>query len=496
MMNLKTSALIPLLIVSTGMAQWDETEAENIVPGQAMFHEFRPGAMPELLEDMNSITGGDCSVIGSIPALDCYMVGYSTDLTAKEANGLRALFDAYVDNNLLYWAIPNTRIDSADGQTGSLWVSDVGIDLNGYQNQYAVDLLGLPSTPSMSQGEGVLVSILDTGVDGTHPAMADFVAPYGVNLVNPLSPPDDSSNGIDDDGDSDIDELAGHGTFVAGLVRLVAPMARILPVTVLNDDGVGSAGIVAQGVVYAVDQGSHVIVLALGTQYQSMAITDAVAYATSKGVIVVAPVGNGGSPSCLYPAAEPTVLAIGGSDHLDDFGSYSNYNESIRFCAPGSSTLGGGTPIAEECVIGPRPGGNYFAAEGTSFSTAFAGGVAALIRAQHPEWPGLPSNAATVWEQVALIIDASPFSVSMEAPINSRPRADASDSVLGGPPAPTLGDLNADSWVDAGDLGLLLAAWASPLPTDGSLHLSDINIDFSVGADDLGLLLAAWDPAP
>ena len=147
-------------------------------------------------------------------------------------------------------------------------------------------------------------------------------------------------------------------------------------------------------------------------------------------------------------------------------------------------------------MIGPRPGGDYFTAEGTSFSTAFAGGVAALIRAQHPEWPGDPPNSGSVWERIAVVIDASPFSVAIAPPIDSRPRADAADSVMNGPSVPGLGDLNADGWVDAADLGLMLAAWSSPLPTDGTLHLADINIDFMVGPDDLGLMLAAWNPTP
>lgn len=493
--TMKICLLTPLLLATTALAQWDDVTAE-LVAGQVVVYEDTDDALESLIVAMNEITDGGCSLVQEIPQLQVYTIQFPLDLTPPISVELRALFEDYVVDGSLYWAIPNLLADSGEGQTGSLWVSGIGIDLDGFTNQYAGPLLGLPTARPYSKGEGVLVSVIDTGVDPTHPVLVGHVSPLGINLVYSLQAPNDSSNGIDDDGDSLVDELWGHGTFIAGLIRLVAPNARILPVTVLNDDGVGDTSTIAAGIVYAADNGTHVMSLALGTETRSLAVAEAIDYAIGKGVTIISPVGNGGGIESLYPAAEGNVHGVGGSDHLDEFGWYSNVHEAIRYCAPGSSTLGGGTPVASQCIIGPRPGGDFYAAEGTSFSTAFAAGIAALVRAQHPEWPTAAEPIGTLWYRIATVIDASPYSVSIAAPVNTRPRADAAACVLAGPTVPPLGDLDGDGYVSGADLGLLLAQWHAPLPTNGALHLADLNMDFQVSGADLGLMLAEWNPAP
>ena len=492
---MKICLLTPLLLATTALAQWDDVSAE-LVAGQVVVYEDTEDSLESLIIAMNEITDGGCSLFQEIPQLGVTTIQFPHDLSPPVAVELRTLFEDYVADGSLYWATPNLLADSGEGQTGSLWVSGIGIDFDGFVNQYAGPLLGLPAARPYSKGEGVLVSVIDTGVDSSHPVLMGQVSPLGINLVYSLQEPNDSSNGIDDDGDTLIDELWGHGTFIAGLIHLVAPKARILPVTVLNDDGVGDTSTIAAGIVYSADNGAHVISLALGTDVRSLVVAAAIDYAVGKGITIISPVGNDGGPESLYPAAEGNVHGVGGSDHLDTYGWYSNINEAIRYCAPGSSTLGGGNPVASQCIIGPRPGGNFYAAEGTSFATAFATGIAALVRAQHPEWPTVADPIGTLWYRVGAVIDASPFSVSIAAPVHTRPRADAAACVLAGPVVPPLGDLDGDGYVSGSDLGLLLAAWNAPLPTNGTLHLADLNIDFAVSGADLGLLLAEWNPAP
>jgi len=86
----------------------------------------------------------------------------------------------------------------------------------------------------------------------------------------------------------------------------------------------------------------------------------------------------------------------------------------------------------------------------------------------------------------------SPVQIQIGPQIFTRPRVDAQSATSFGPRAPIPGDLDHDGVVGPADLGLLLAAWEAPLPTDGRLHLADIDIDFTVGSSDLGLLLSLW----
>lgn len=488
--------MISALCASTAMAQWDDMPAEHI-PGQAVVHAPHPQILDDLIESLELILGENTvTIIQEIPNIGVYTIAYPPEPDGNSEQEMRDVFDDMVDEGDLYFGEPVYVVDSAAGQTDSLWVSGLGIDYDGYLNQYGVDLLGLDDVSSFSKGQGVLIGVVDTGIDDTHPAITGFVSPFGANFVYQFQPPNDSSNGIDDDLDGLTDELAGHGTFITGLAHLAAPESRFLPVTVLNDDGVGTTNVVAQGIEYAVSQGAHVILLALGTEVRSNAIAAAVKYATFQGATVVAPVGNGNTLQCLFPAAETEVIAVGGSDHDDLFGDFSNYHPSIEICAPGSYRIDAGAPVPQHCVIGPRPGGGYWTAEGTSFSSAFSAGVAALVRAQHPEWPDNSNLLEDIWIEMTRLLSESTVDIVIASPVLSRPRVDAITATNPGPRAPIPGDLNGDNIVGSADLGLLLAAWESPLPTNGKLHLADINMDFAVGPRDLGLLLSLWSNAP
>lgn len=407
------------------------------------------------------------------------------------------ILDDAVASGELVWSENNFVVENVGGQTGSLWVSGLGMNNEQFTSQYAREMLGLDQAHQRSTGRGVLVAVVDTGIDDTHEALGDRVSPDGLNLVTGYpSPHDDNSSDP-----TAINLMRGHGTFVAGLISLVAPEAGLLPIRVLDSEGQGSTAIAASGIVEAVERGAHIITLAFGTPNQSLILNEAIQYANEAGVIVFAAAGNGGELGCFYPASNSSVMNIAASNHRDEFEPTSNWCDGVDVLAPGSVHVVLGTVDDRRSVIGPVPGdageSEYRAGRGTSFSVGFAAGVAALMRAQHPEWPAAgmePSDMpATIAALMGSISNYQVIGLPGEGGV--RPRVSASIATEFGPDAPSPGDLNGDGCINAADLGLVLAAFGGR-PQSPALHLADLDGDFRIGPADLGLLLARWSSCP
>lgn len=250
-------------------------------------------------------------------------------------------------------------------------------------------------------GSGIVVAVLDSGVDASHPDLAGQVLP-GLDLV------DGSSDGR-------IDPV-GHGTSVAALIAGrrdesgvvgMAPDARILPVRVLDrNNRYEDAAVVAQGVRWAVDHGAQVINLSLGGLAHSDALAEALAYAASRDVVVVACTGNI-SPATSdrevwYPAREPGVIAVTGLRGQSTAPVTPNEgwldSPSTGGTGGGADALWAGSLTGPQTVLsapavnllGARPGG-YWRVQGTSFATPLVTGTAALVRSKFPRM-----NAANV----------------------------------------------------------------------------------------------------
>ena len=171
--------------------------------------------------------------------------------------------------------------------------------------------------------------------------------------------------------------------------------------------------------------------------------------------------------------------------------------KNLDVCAPGSMLLASNAPDPAASIIGPVPGSlgtsDYKAGRGTSFAVGFTAGIAALVRAQHPDWPGKGVEP----QQIPGLIEArledavSTTEVTLPQRAGTRPRVNAKGAVVVGPKAPMPGDINVDGCVDAADLGLLLAAWQQPLDAT-TLNLVDLDGSAEVGPADLGLLLSLW----
>ncbi|HEV7762880.1 MAG TPA: S8 family serine peptidase, partial [Acidimicrobiales bacterium] len=218
----------------------------------------------------------------------------------------------------------------------------------------------------------VTVAVLDTGVDLDHPDLRpNLVA--GRDIVH-----NDASPGDDD----------GHGTMTAGLIGAVtdngigiagvAWNARIMPVKVLDGQGNGTDAQIASGIVWATDHGAKVINMSLGGVGSSATLDNAVRYARTHDVVVVAAAGNDGSTIPHYPAAAPGVIGVTATDARGNFAWFSDHGPWISLAAPGIDVRT--TTAAAGAVASTGTG------TGTSFSSPLVAGTVALLRERHTAW--------------------------------------------------------------------------------------------------------------
>ncbi len=464
---------------------------DPLVPGELMLRAENPKLLATALATL-SASLDEVGVLAQIDGRPIYLVSYA--LGPKQTpDDVDLLLEGLILSSTITWGELNYEGQTGEGRTDSLWLSGLGLNQSHYQSQYAGGLLGLGAAHARSRGAGVVVAVLDTGIDATHPALAGRVSRAGVSFVAGSASSSDIGDGLDNDGDGLVDEQVGHGTFVAGLVSLVAPEAMLLPVRVLDSEGRANNFQLARAVAWAIDRGAHVINMSLGEDYESITLEDVVLEAAARGIVVVGAAGNRATDDPReYPASNDRALGVTATGWNDLRAPFSNFDERMDIAAPGGSILfGGGADIARS-IIGPIPGGGFAVWEGTSLSAAFVSGAAALVRAQHPNWPDAGMPAGQVFDTVRATLGGT------GAPIDSinpgfegqlgQSRLSAAGAVAVGPVAPRRGDLNFDGIISASDLTILLGLWG---PVPGGAR-ADLDADGVVDGHDLTTLLSLW----
>ncbi|MDE3197014.1 MAG: S8 family serine peptidase [Acidobacteriota bacterium] len=274
-----------------------------------------------------------------------------------------------------------------------------------YVNQLASSMVEIGPALAQSGSAGTLVAVIDTGIDPTHPAFRNVLVPgYDFTRGQPgyasewadlsqstVAILDQSTVAILDGGvpvvlnqstvaildqstvaildTAGIPSYFGHGTMVAGLIHLVTPGARIMPLKAFHADGTSNLSDILSAIYYAVDHEAKVINMSFSTPSNSPGLAAAITYATTHGVVCVASAGNNGKEEyTVYPAAYSGVIGVGSVNFSDVRSPFSNYDSrSARTSAPG------------EALITVYPGGHYAGVWGTSFSSALVSGAAALL---------------------------------------------------------------------------------------------------------------------
>ncbi|MCW3844970.1 S8 family serine peptidase [Micromonospora yasonensis] len=274
-----------------------------------------------------------------------------------------------------------------------------------YDKQWGLRQIHAEQAWGTSTGAGVVIAVVDTGVDLTHPDLKSKLVP-GATFVDCGTTSCGNGDWRGPDGTPDANDE--HGTHVAGIaaaetgnglgVAGVAPDAKIMPIKVL-EAGSGSFADIAAGIRYAADHGAKVVNLSLGALPGSQALTltglesdatAAIAYAQAKGVAVIAAAGNETAPLCDTPAWEPGALCVAATDRNEVKAWYSNLGVKADLkavAAPG----GAGLVNCDDDVWSSVPAGSgsascgqadYDAYAGTSMATPYVSGVAALLFAQ------------------------------------------------------------------------------------------------------------------
>lgn len=310
---------------------------------------FRPGTAAGLADGLLAASGG--RVVSEIEELGARVV----ELPVRAAQRARAA-----------WAAdPRVAGVEEDGIVQVDWTpSD---PLWGYQ--WEQRQIRMPRSWNLTRGSArTVIAVVDTGVQPNHPDLEGQLV-QGRDVLNRDRRPADDN---------------GHGTAVAGVIAASAsngmgvtggcPDCRVMPIKALAADGTGYWSVAARGIIWAADHGADIINLSFGGPTGGSTLYDAIAYAKSKGAVVIASAGNNNSTSLFYPGAYDNVISVAASTSLDLRYSWSNWSTSwVTLAAPG-------------CTHSTALWSAYHSFCGTSAAAPVLSSVAALVRARRPGW--------------------------------------------------------------------------------------------------------------
>ncbi len=355
-----------------------------------------------------------CQVQGGLdgPVGQTFLVTSSNNLLGNLVNGVLTLTESLlgivsveVDNPL---PIPLPHLASIpSGLYDTAPVNYYGtVAWHGYVAQPAAQITRLQDAQNGFRiGGSGIVAVIDTGVDVNHPVLSAVLIPgYDFTRNQPgasewLDVPTLQNGYVDTNTQNQqpgyvqqstaavLDQSTaavlddknytafGHGTMTSGLVHLVAPKAKILPLKAFSSDGTGYLSNIVAALYYAVQHKANIVNMSFDLTSSSPALSQAASYANKAGVVLVAAAGNENTSARVYPAAlNSYVVGVASTTNWDTRSSFSNYGSAdVWIAAPG------------ENIVSTFPGGTYASASGTSFSSPIAAGTVSLILSAKPQ---------------------------------------------------------------------------------------------------------------
>ena len=381
---MKKLLLLTLFIIGLGFALFHFTGLANRGEYQSILIDFKDDIPVSVLdEQLNTVNkkAGKTTSLNSIFSIDehLYTVEGDSKLLKTLRNSDLKKYTESIEPDYIYHAFiaPNDP---------------------DYSKQWNLRGINIERAWEENHGEGITVAVIDTGVSIV-PDLQETEFVEGYDFVN------DRSNAEDDN---------GHGTHVAGTIAQstnnnygvagIAYKAKIMPLKVLSGTGGGTVGDIAEAIRFAVDNKADVINMSLGGGGETQVMKDAIEYAYSKGVVIVAAAGNADDNSAAYPARFPHVIGVSAVDASGNKAPYSNFGAGIDIAAPGGSDTG---KIVQE-TIDPAQGGEpaFLGFQGTSMAAPHVAGVVALIKAAGIKEP---NAVLEVLQQSARKINDDPF---------------------------------------------------------------------------------------
>ncbi len=343
----KLSLVLVLAVLTAGLAS--SSEVPNYVPGQMVCYVANPG----IIDSINNEFGTEYITYNVL--LHDYLL--TTD-TLRNLDSLASVIAAYPGVAYCY---PNRVLYAPEAvQASQPFIDAVGETI--FPLQQAAQILNLDSTHDYTTGGSATVGILDVGIDFGHEL-----------LFSNVSSGDDYVSGDNYSQEVPGGSAFGHGTFVAGIVRLTAPDAHIISYRVLDTSGIGNGFFIAEAIVEAVLDGCNAINLSFVMDGVHPTVEKALQFARENDVVVVAAAGNDSAQVDRYPASSFYAMSVAAVDSFGIKAAFSNYSSTVKLVAPGTG------------LYASYPGNQYARWDGTSFAAPFVTGQAALLFALNPD---------------------------------------------------------------------------------------------------------------
>lgn len=449
--KLQVLILLAVLLVCGSVQSQDST-----IVGQLLMR-LTSMADPDAVVE---VIGG--SPIDSIPEDNIFLVEFPISLPVQNA------IEALSNNPEVVFAQPNYEISLPEIQQMSIAFPDEnapayleGTNPGSLYAQPAVYNIGMDSAQLVAHGEGIIVAIIDNGIDFGHPYLAGYIDSAGYDFID-----------YDNLAAEEAGEAYGHGTFVSGLVRLVADQATLLPIRAFDGDGVGNTFTVTAAINQAVELGADIINMSFVFLDSSASLETVCANAVSSGVVLVGAAGNQGDSSPAFPAALPDVIAVSGVDTLEYLADFSNYGSHIDVCAPAVNLY--------SSLAGEHDWGTW---SGTSFGAPLVTGACALVKSSRS--PAIPLDMQAhirITAETELMWGA----VVPPDPYYGYGRVDVWQAVM----TFSYGDLNVSGEVEIGDLTTMVGFFFNGEALQGiGIRLSDFDCNGSLDISDLVALV-------